>query len=286
MRFVGYIEEGNAACRAASHVALTHSVRMYRATPRDGIAFVTGASSGIGRATVLELVRRGWCVAITARRHGALKELAAMAPEQIFAYPGDVTRRAQIKAIIAVIEADLGPLALAFLNTGAFLPAERSGFDPTVIAETHAINVGGTVNCLEPILAAMKARGRGQIALNASLAAYNGLPGSLAYGSSKAALLYMAETLRLEYEGTGINIQVVCPGFVRTPMTDQETVFNMPFLMEPEDAARRICDGFERGGFEITFPFRLAALTKFAHALPYPLRFRLLAWSLQRARRR
>jgi NAD(P)-dependent dehydrogenase (short-subunit alcohol dehydrogenase family) len=258
---------------------------MYRATPKDGIAFITGASSGIGRATALELARRGWRVAVTARRAGALKELAAMAPAQIFPYPGDVTRRAQIKAIIAAVEPDLGPIALAFLNAGVFLPAERSGFDPAVIAETHAINVGGTVNCLEPLLASMTARGRGQIALNASLAAYNGLPGSLAYGSSKAALLYMAKALKLEYEGRGINIQVVCPGFVRTPMTDQETVFKMPFLMEPEAAARRICDGLERGGFEITFPLRLAALTKFAHALPYPLRFRLLAWSLRRARR-
>jgi short-subunit dehydrogenase len=258
----------------------------YRATPKDGIAFVTGASSGIGRATALELARRDYRVAVTARRAGELRSLATAAPRQIFAYPGDVTKRADIEAIIAVIEADLGPIALAFLNAGVFLPAERQGFDPAVIAETHAINVGGTVNCLKPLLDAMARRGRGQIAVNASLAAYNGLPGSLAYGSSKAALLYMAEALRLDYEGRGVNIQVVCPGFVRTPMTDQETEFNMPFMIEAEDAARRICDGFERGGFEIAFPWQLAALTKFAHALPYPLRFRLMARSLNQARRR
>jgi NAD(P)-dependent dehydrogenase (short-subunit alcohol dehydrogenase family) len=259
---------------------------MYRATPRDGIAFVTGASSGIGRATALELARRGYRVAVTARRGAALKQLAAAAPRQIFAYPGDVTRRADIKADIAQIEADLGPIALAFLNAGVSLPKERSGFDPAVIAETHAVNIGGTVNSLEPLLAAMSRRQRGQIALNASLAGINGLPGSLAYGSSKAALIYMAEALKLEYEGRGITIQVVCPGFVRTPMSDQETQFRKPFLMEPEAAARVICDRLEKGGFEISFPWQLAAAAKFVHCLPYPLRFRLLAWSLKKARRR
>lgn len=247
------------------------------------MAFVTGASSGIGRATALELARRGYRVAVSARRAAALQELAARG--QIFAYPGDVTHRAEMRALVAAVEADLGPIALAFLNAGVFLPAERKGFDPAAIAATHAVNVEGTVNCLEPLLEAMTRRGRGQIALNASLAGINGLPGSLGYGSSKAALIYMAEALKLEYAGRGIAIQVVCPGFVRTPMTDQEKDFKMPFIMEPDDAARRICDGFERAGFEIAFPFRLAALTKFVRCLPYPLRFRLLGWSLERARR-
>jgi NAD(P)-dependent dehydrogenase (short-subunit alcohol dehydrogenase family) len=256
---------------------------MYRATPRDGAAFVTGASSGIGRATALELAQRGYRVAVTARRAAALGELIGAG--QIFAYPGDVTRRAEMQTLIAAIEADLGPIALAFLNAGVFLPAERDKFDPAAVAATYAVNVEGTVNCLQPLLAAMTRRGRGQIALNASLAGINGLPGSAAYGSSKAALIYMAEALKLEYAGRGITIQVVCPGFVRTPMTDQETQFRMPFLMEPEPAAARICDGFEKGGFEISFPFRLAALTKFVRCLPYPLRFRLLTWSLRQARR-
>ncbi len=257
---------------------------MDRATPRDGAAFVTGASSGIGRATALELARRGYRVAATARRTEALRELTGTG--QIFAYPGDVTQRAEMQTLITAIEADLGPIALAFLNAGVFLPAERGRFDPAAIATTYAVNVEGTVNCLEPLLAAMTRRGRGQIALNASLAGINGLPGSAAYGSSKAALIYMAEALKLEYAGRGIRIQVVCPGFVRTPMTDQETEFKMPFLMPPEAAAARICDGFEKGGFEISFPWQLATLTKFVRCLPYPLRFRLLSWSLRRARRR
>lgn len=259
---------------------------MYRANPRDGLALVTGASSGIGRAVALELARRGYRVAISARRSTELAQLAATAPQRIFAYPADVTRRADIEAAVGAVEAERGPIVLAFLNAGVFLPAERRAFDPAVIAETHAVNVAGTVNCLAPLLDAMARRGHGQIALNASLAAYNGLPGSLAYGSSKAALIYIAEALKLDYEGRGVSIQVVSPGFVRTPMTDQETMFKMPFLMEPADAARHICDGFERGGFEIAFPWQLATPTKFVRCLPYPLKFRLLMLSLRKARRR
>ncbi len=255
---------------------------MFRATPRDGIAFVTGASSGIGRATALELAKRGFRVAITARRAGILKEIAS---PQIFAFPGDVTRRPDMAALVARVEAELGPIALAFLNAGAFLPAERKGFYAAVIAETHAINVGGTVNCLQPLIAAMTARGRGQIALNASLAGYNGLRGSLAYGSSKAALIYMAEVLALQYAEQGLTIQVVCPGFVRTPMTDQESEFKMPFLMEVEDAARLICNGFENGKFEIAFPWQLAAISKFVRCLPYALKLPTLDAALRRARK-
>lgn len=179
---------------------------MYRATPRDGIAFVTGASSGIGRAVTLELAKRGYRVAVTARRAEELKHLAATVPQQIFPYPGDVTQRAEITALIAKIEAEIGPIALAFLNAGVFLAAERQGFNASIIAATHAVNVGGVVNCLEPVLAAMEKRGRGQVAIEASIAGYNGLPGYNAYGSSKAALINLAEGLKPVLETKGIAI--------------------------------------------------------------------------------
>ena len=257
----------------------------YRAAPADGIALVTGASSGIGRATTLELVRRGYRVAVTARRAEALETLAAAAPEQIFAFPGDVTNGSEMGGIVFRIEKELGPIALAFLNAGVFFPAERIGFDAAVIAHTHAVNIGGTVNCLAPVLGAMLTRGRGQIAINASLAGYNGLPGGLAYGSSKAALIHMAESLRLTYGERGLTFQVLCHGFVRTAMTDQEKEFAMPLRIEPEAAAKIICNGFERGGFEIAFPWQLATLSKFLKFLPYPLRFRVIAAALRNARR-
>jgi short-subunit dehydrogenase len=258
----------------------------YRARPSDGIAFITGASSGVGRACALELARRGFTVAATARRAGDLAELAANVPTQIFAYPADVTDAAAMKVLIPHIEKDRGPIALAFLNAGVSLHVEREGFDAAVAAKTYAVNVGGSANCLDPILAAMVPRGRGQIALNASLAGYNGLPSSTIYGSSKAALIHMAEALRLTYRKAGLNIQVVNHGFVRTAMTDQETDFEQPFKIEPDAAAKLICDGFERGGFEIAFPWQLVTLSKLIRALPYAVKLSVVDFVVNRARRR
>ena len=121
----------------------------------------------------------------------------------------------------------------------------------------------------------MTARGRGQIAINASVAGYIGLPRAPAYSSSKAALIVMAESLKIETDSLGITLQVVNPGFVKTPLTDKND-HPMPFLMELDDAARVICDGFQRGGFEITFPWQLSRILKFLRLLPYEIYFSLI----------
>lgn len=257
---------------------------MFRANPGEGIAWVTGASSGIGRAVALELARRGYVVAATARRAAALEQLAADAP-RIFSFPGDLANRAEAAALPGAIEAAHGPIALAFLNAGVYFPAERGAFDAALAWRTFEINVGSAVNCLDPVLAAMTRRRKGQIAITSSLAGYGGIPGSLAYGATKSALIYMAEALKLTYERAGLRIQIVNPGFVRTPMTDHNTSFAMPFIMAADAAAAIICDGFERGGFEIAFPRRLAYLFKAARLLPYPLFFRLMDKATRRARK-
>jgi NAD(P)-dependent dehydrogenase (short-subunit alcohol dehydrogenase family) len=256
---------------------------MYRAHPRDGVAWVTGASSGIGRAVALELARRGYKVAATARRAAELAALAAES-QNIFGFPGDITDRPGMTRLAGEIEASHGQIALAFINAGVYFIAERDKFSADVVWRTFEINVGGTVNCLGPVLAAMQRRGRGQIALNASLAGYGGIEGSLAYGSTKAALIYMAEALRLTYERAGLTIQIVNPGFVHTGMTAQND-FEMPFVMGAGRAARIICDGFEKSGFEITFPRRLAYLFKAVCLLPYPMYFWQMRRSTERARR-
>jgi NAD(P)-dependent dehydrogenase (short-subunit alcohol dehydrogenase family) len=257
---------------------------MYRAHPRDGIAWVTGASSGIGRSVALELGRRGYKVAATARRAAELEDLSAES-ENILSFPGDITDRSGMSRLIGEIEALQGRIALAFLNAGVYFNAERDKFSADIVSRTFEINVGGTVNCLDPVLAAMGPRGSGQIALNASLAGYGGIEGSLAYGSTKAALIYMAEALKLTYERAGLTIQIVNPGFVHSEMTAQND-FKMPFIMDADRAAKIICDGFEKGGFEITFPRRLAYLFKLVCLLPYPLYFAQMRRSTERARRR
>lgn len=254
---------------------------MYRAHPDDGIAWVTGASSGIGRAVALELSRRGYKVAATARRQAGLKNLAAESPN-IFSFPGDVTDRPDMARLAAAIKAQHGPIVLAFLNAGVYFIDEIDKFSADIVWRTFEINVGGTVNCLEPVLAAMKQRGIGQIALNASLAGYGGMEGSAGYGSSKASLIYMAEALKLTHERAGLTIQVVSPGFVHTEMTAQSN-FKMPFVMDADRAARIICNGFEKSGFEITFPRRLAYLFKAVCLLPYPLYFAQMRRATRRA---
>jgi NAD(P)-dependent dehydrogenase (short-subunit alcohol dehydrogenase family) len=254
----------------------------YRVVPNDGLVWITGASSGIGRAVALELARRGFPVAATARRAEALQDLARADP-RIHAFPGDVTDRDKMAALVSKIEFTVGPISLAFLNAGLYLPAERSCFSPELVAKTFDVNISGTVNCLAPVLEAMRRRHRGQIAITSSLAGYGGIPGSLAYAASKAALISIAETLRLTACDDGIIVQIVNPGFVTTEMTAYNKSFDMPFLMTAEAAAKCICDGFERGGFEITFPNRLALIFKAARLLPYALYLPLMKRATRRA---
>lgn len=229
------------------------------------------------------LAERGFSVAVSARRTAELKALAAQNP-RIFSFPGDVADAAKMASVIAGVEAELGPIALAFLNAGVDFPAERAGFDAEIARRTFAINVGGAINCLGPLLERMKARGRGQIAITSSLAGYGGIPGSTAYGASKAALIYMAEALRMSAPA-GLTVQIVNPGFVDTSMTTPNADFDMPFIISAERAAKIICDGFEKGGFEIAFPARLAYAFKAARLLPYALLLPLMRRAARRARR-
>ena len=130
----------------------------------------------------------------------------------------------------------------------------------------------GTVHCLEALLPGMIARRGGRIAVVASLAGYRGLPTSSAYGMTKAGLINMAEALKPELDGYGVRLQVVNPGFVRTPLTDRNA-FAMPFLMDVEDAAEAFYRGLCSERFEIVFPRRLAYLLKILRVLPAPLAF-------------
>jgi NAD(P)-dependent dehydrogenase (short-subunit alcohol dehydrogenase family) len=250
----------------------------YRASPRDGIAWVTGASSGIGRAVALELARRGYVVAASARRADLLEELANEAKGgsgRVEAWPLDVTDRDAVARIVPAIEAKLGPIALAFLNAGAGFADPSGDLGGEAFRQTFELNVMGVAHGLNATLNAMRPRRKGQIAVNASIAGFSGLPGPAAYGASKAAVIHLAESTKFFADRCGVTMQVVTPGFVRTPLTDGNR-FPMPFMMERDQASRRICDGFERGGFEITFPRRLSYLMKALSLLPYPLYFALL----------
>ncbi len=259
----------------------------YRAKPADGAAWVTGASAGIGRGVALELARRGYEVHATARRAGELESLAREAQGlegRVVATPGDVTDRAGVARVVAEIELKR-PIALAFLNAGGSFPDAAGDFGGEGFARTFALNVQGLVNGLNPVFNAMRARRRGQIAITGSLAGYGGLPGAGAYGPSKAAIISLAIGAKFRADPHNVTVQIVNPGFVRTPLT-AGNAFPMPFLMECEEASRRICDGFERGGFEIRFPRRVAWALRAINLLPWPAYFALLKLGGRRGRAR
>ncbi|MCX7327121.1 MAG: SDR family NAD(P)-dependent oxidoreductase [Hyphomicrobiales bacterium] len=254
-------------------------MRIATMTPADGVAWLTGASSGIGKATALELARRGWTVCLTARRLEELEALAGEAaglPGRLVAHAGDVTDEAGMAALVETIERIHGPIALAFFNAGV-APYTRAGaLDVDAFRQALNVNVLGAANGLAPVLARMGARRKGQVAVNASVAGYRGLPKAAAYGASKAAAIHLCEALKFDCDNLGITMQVVNPGFIDTPLT-RKNDFPMPFLMSMDDAARRVVDGFERGRFEIIFPRRLAFILKVMRLLPYAWYFPLVA---------
>jgi NAD(P)-dependent dehydrogenase (short-subunit alcohol dehydrogenase family) len=250
----------------------------YRAHPRDGIAWVTGASSGIGRGVALELAKRGYVVAASARRAEELRALAGEATGlagRIEPAPLDVTDREATAKAVAEIETR-GPIALAFLNAGSSFDDAPGDIGGAGFRQTFELNVFGVANCLNPLMNAMKKRGKGQIAITGSIAGYGGLPGLRAYGPSKAAIINLAAEAKFSGDRIGVTIQIVNPGFVRTPLTAANK-HPMPGIIDSDDASRRICDGFERAGFEIAFPRRLAWFLKALNHLPYGVYFPLMS---------
>ncbi|MBB3608084.1 SDR family NAD(P)-dependent oxidoreductase [Rhizobium sp. BK602] len=258
------------------------------ARPEHGVVWITGASSGLGRALALKLAGEGYKVAVTARRHEALLELQAEAsalPGNIFVLDGDVTSAEDMEHTVAAIEYQHGPLALVVLNAGIYLPARGEDLNHEVFERSFAVNLHGVVNCLVPAVRHMRARGHGQIAIVSSAAGYGGLPGSAAYGATKAALINMAESLNFDLGRLGIRIQLVTPGYIETPLTAKNK-FPMPGLISAEDAAAAVAVGLKSPGFEISFPKSFTYKLKLAKLLPYGLYFGLMQRVLGYRRKR
>jgi short-subunit dehydrogenase len=238
---------------------------------RDGASvWVTGASSGIGAALVRELAGRGCRVAASARRAEKLEELAAAAGGDVLPVPADVTDRDAMLAAADTIRERFGAIDLAILNAAHWGQFSVESWDTDVIRRHFDTNVLGMVHGIEAVLADMRRRRSGAIAGMASLAGYRGLPRSEAYGATKAAEINMLESLRIDLRPLGISVHTVCPGFVRTDLTVKNT-FPMPFMLEADDAARRIVGGLEKGKAEIAFPLPMLAMMKVARVVPVRL---------------
>ncbi len=242
---------------------------------KPGCAWITGASSGLGQALAQQMAADGWRVAVSARNSDQLRQLADAAQNldgAIHAFPLDITDEAAVRATVHAIERDFGPIDQAVLNAGNHQPVLARQFASAPFRELTDINLMGTVHCLDALLPVMIPRKAGRIAIVASLAGYRGLPTSAAYGMTKAGLINMAEALKPELDLLGLRLQLVNPGFVRTPLTDKNP-FPMPFLMPVEQAAAAFYRGLQSQRFEIVFPWRFAFLMKLLRLMPAPLAF-------------
>jgi NAD(P)-dependent dehydrogenase (short-subunit alcohol dehydrogenase family) len=239
--------------------------------------WVIGASYGIGAALAAELIGRGARVALSARSEPLLAQLAASTPRPEGApvplvAPLDVTDAASVRsAAVRVREAWQG-LDLVLVVAGTHSPMRAETFDLATARKLLDVNLGGVFNVLDATLPALLRQGSGGIALVSSVAGYVGLPQSLAYGPTKAALINLAESLYGDLHPRGLGVYLVNPGFVDTPLT-QKNEFHMPALMQPLDAARATLDGIARGRFEIHYPRRFTLWLKLLRLLPYGAQF-------------
>jgi short-subunit dehydrogenase len=230
-------------------------------------AWITGASTGIGRALTVALAARGVEVAASARSADKLAELAQAHPG-ISPFPLDVLDAAAMAEAMRGISSRLGPIDLAVLNAGTWEPMSTRNFSAAKTAQSMAVNYQGIANGIEALLPPMLERGAGHIALMASVAGYRGLsPLTAAYAPAKAAVINLAECLRNDLRAQGVTVSVINPGYVATPMTSTNK-FPMPFIVSAEDAARRIVRGLEKRKFEIAFPWQLVAMMKLGRLLP------------------
>lgn len=229
-------------------------------------AWLVGASSGIGRATASALHACGASVCVSGRRQ---EELDAFAVQHAgtLALALDVCDARQVSAVAATL-LDGGPLDLVVYCAGHYRATTAAQFDMAEMLRHQEVNYLGALNVLQATLPALLGAGRGHLSLVASVAGYRGLPRSLAYGPTKAALIHLAQALYLELRPLGVGVSVVNPGFVATPLTAQND-FAMPALIGADEAARQMLAGWSRGQFEIHFPRRFSWPMKLLSLLPF-----------------
>ena len=229
--------------------------------------WITGASSGIGKALALKFAKENWKVAISARRKELLDEIALN--ENISSFPLDVTDDSLVKTAFSNILNEFKDLDLCVFCSGAYDPKLEQEINKDQIRKIMNINFFGVLNCIKTVEDYFKNKKDGQISIVSSIAAYRGLPNSSGYGPSKAALTNLTESLYFDFKKHNVRISLISPGFIKTPLTNQNT-FNMPFIKTPEFAANKMYDGLTKGkAFEIHFPKELTLILKFLRILPY-----------------
>ena len=228
------------------------------------VVWLVGASSGIGRATAQQLHERGAKVVVSARNVAAIDAFES-SHEGSLGIALDATDRDAMARAAERIVTCFGRIDLALYCAGHYAPMRATAFDLEGMLLHNQVNYVGALVMLDVVLPVLIRQKSGHLSLVSSVAAYRGLPNSLAYGPTKAALLNLGQTLYLDLHPLGVGVSVICPGFVETPLTAQND-FKMPALIQPDEAAREMLAGWAAGDFEIHFPKRF---TRFLKALSH-----------------
>ena len=237
--------------------------------------WITGGSTGIGKALAIKFASKGWNVAVSARREELLNELSNQY-ENISAFPLDVTDKQKCAEVFDQIKKKYEDIDICFFSTGTWNPKKEKEIDVEQIEEVFKINFFGTVNTIKAVEQYFRDRKKGTITIVSSIAGYRGLPNSTGYGPSKSALNNLAESLYFDFKRFGVRICLVSPGFIKTPMTDKND-FKMPFIKTTDYAANKIYDGLiNKNVFEIHFPKSLTIMLKILSFLPSKLYFSLV----------
>ncbi len=229
--------------------------------------WITGASSGIGKALAEKFAQENWKVAISARRENLLNIIAGH--KNISSFPLDVTDDDKVKETFSNILKEFNYLNLCVFCSGAYDPKLEQEINKKQIRKIMDVNFFGVLNCIKAVENYFKGKKEGHVSIVSSIAAYRGLPNSSGYGPSKAALTNLTESLYFDFKKYIVRISLISPGFIKTPLTNQNT-FSMPFIKSPEFAANKIFNGLTKSNsFEIHFPKELTLFLKFLRILPY-----------------
>ena len=245
------------------------------------VIWITGASSGIGKAVALKFAENGWNVAASARRENLLSELKEI-NKNIHSFPLDVTDIDQCKQVSINIIKQFKNIDICVFGTGMHDPKSEKKFNLGKIREIMEVNYFGTMNSINSIYDYFSEKKNGQISIVSSVAGYRGLPAAGAYCASKAALTSFSESLYFDMRMKNVRVSLISPGFIKTPMTDKNE-FPMPMIKSPEYAANEIFKGLTiKKSFEIHFPKAFTYFLKFLQILPSSLYFKLVAKGMKK----
>ena len=237
--------------------------------------WITGASSGIGKALAIKFSKEGWHVAISARREKLLEEIAK-SNNNVYPFSLDVTDSEKCKSVFENVKKKIGDVNISVFCTGIHDPKSEKKLNIEKIRKIMEVNFFGTVNSINSVYDHYKEKKSGQISIVSSVAAYRGLPAAGAYCASKSALSSFAESLFFDLKRFNVRVSLVSPGFIKTPMTDQND-FPMPMIKSPEFAAEQMFKGLtQKKAFEIHFPVAFTSIMKVLKIIPNGLYFKVV----------